>query len=209
MFIAKLNSQKGFTLIEILVALFVFSILSLLLSNALRNIINLQSGVEEKAQRLRHLQMVFLLMSRDIEQTVNRPAINAASEEEAAFVGSPEAFTLTHTGYANLNHTVLRSTLQRVSYEWYEQNLWRKTAENVDQLARAKPYIRNLLSGISKAHFQYVDKDGLLHDHWPLTKQGEQLLPRAIKITLELENWGEISQVFLIPAESIELSHAT
>src|SRR5437762_2019018 len=93
-------SAAGFTLLEILIALFIFTILSFLLTAALRTVINAQSGTEDKALRLRELQMILLTMSRDIEQTVNRPITNAVGKEEAAFVGTENGFVFTHTGFA-------------------------------------------------------------------------------------------------------------
>src|SRR5580658_1720911 len=113
------NQSSGFTLLEVLIALFVFSILSLVLTGALRSVINTQSGTEKNAQRLRTMQLALLVLSRDIEQTVGRPVFGSTGQEEAAFFGDAKSFTFTHAGFANPASTVLRSTLQRTSYSFH------------------------------------------------------------------------------------------
>src|SRR5690242_2240764 len=95
------NKNGGFTLLEILIALFIFTILSLMLASALHNVIGIQTATENNADRLRKLQIVLLIMSRDIEQTVNRPVMGVNGKEEIAFRGTPLKFEFTHTGLAN------------------------------------------------------------------------------------------------------------
>src|SRR5580658_4658271 len=123
--VVRKRSAFGFTLLEILIALFIFSILSLMMVGGLRSVINAQSGGEDKAERLRNLQMVILIMSRDIEQAINRPELNAAGQEEAAFLGTPQMMTFTHVGFANPTGAVARSTLQRTGYSFNEDTLIR------------------------------------------------------------------------------------
>ena len=126
-----IKSIRGFTLLEILIALFIFSIISLMLVVALRTVINAQSGTEGKAEHLRTLQMALLIMSRDIEQAVDRPIVNANGKEEAAFIGKPTSFQFTHGGFANPYGSLAHSTLQRTGYSWDKNILSRLTLAGV------------------------------------------------------------------------------
>lgn len=191
------NKERGFTLLEILIALFIFTILSMILVVALRSVIDAQSGTEKNAERLRQLQISLLIMSRDIEQTVNRPVIAASGKEEPAFIGSPRSFTLTHVGFASST----RSTLQRVRYAWNDYSLWRMTWAALDQAPTSLPHSRRLLTDVVDAHFQYLDKDGRLQNQWPVDGQSKQPLPRAVKVFLTMSQWGKVSQLYVIPAQ--------
>lgn len=191
--------QNGFTLLEILVALFVFSILSLMLAGALRTVIDAQSGTESKAERLRELQLTFLVMSRDIEQTINRPVRAASGREDAAFIGSSHSFTLTHTGLANPTGSMTRSALQRTHYFWSDRALWRGAWAVLDQAPQSQEKKRLLLSDVTTASFQYLDNDNQFQANWPSKAGDRQALPRAVKVTLTIENWGTISQIYVIP----------
>lgn len=198
-----ISRYLGFTLLEILIALFIFSILSLIMAAALRTVINAQAGAENKAQRLRQWQMALLVMSRDIEQAVDRPVINATGKEEAAFIGEPTSFTFTHTGYANLSDTIRRSHLQRTGYVWRDEALWRFTLPVLDAAPKTKIQKRQLVSDvITNAHFQYLAQTGRFYDHWPLEHaQDESSLPRGVKISFTVSPWGELTQFYLIPVQ--------
>ena len=193
---------SGFTLLEILIALFIFTILSLILVSALRTVINAQSGTEDKAERIRKLQMVLLIMSRDIEQAVNRPIINANGKEEAAFVGTPKHFEFTHAGFANPTGVLARSTLQRTGYGWNDNSLLRLTWPVLDQAPETQAHKRVLLNDVTEAHFQYLDKNGRFQDVWPLEGEENPPLPRGIRVYLTIAHWGKMSQFYLIPAQA-------
>jgi general secretion pathway protein J len=192
---------KGFTLLEILIALFIFSIISLLLSQSLRTVINAQAGTEKSAERLRGLQLVFLVMSRDIEQTVDRPIMNTSGREEAAFIGTPQTFTFTHAGYASSPLTSTHSDLQRTSYAWHDNSLWRTTWPNLDQAPDTKAHTKRLLENVSGFTIEYLDAAKKFHSNWPAENANAQVLPRAIKVTLTFSQWGTISQLYIISAQ--------
>lgn len=198
-------NKSGFTLIEILIALFIFTILSMLLMAGLHNVINLQGGTERNAERLRKLQMALLIVSRDIEQAVNRPITNSSGKEERAFKGSAQNITFTHGGLANPNGAVLRSSLQRTRYESHDHALWRVTWPVLDQAPTTKPQERSLLDGVDEIRFQFLDKKGHLQHDWP-GEGSSDALPIAVKIILTISNWGTMSQLYVISAQQEKLS---
>jgi general secretion pathway protein J len=194
----------GFTLLEILIALFIFTMLSMMLMGALHSVITADSGTEKNAQRLRIAQIALLTMSRDIEQTVDRPVLNTTGTEEAALIGSSRGFTLTHTGFANPMGTLLQSTLQRTRYYWDQGALWRMTWTALDQAPSSRPHAKRLLTEITAAQFEYLDKEGRFYNDWPPDDQKKQSLPRAIRVLLTISQWGKLSQLYVISAEPNE-----
>ena len=197
--LSKSKLKSGFTLLEILIALFIFTILSIMLVTALHTVIGAQSGTEKSAERLRQLQMTLLIMSRDIEQAANRPSVDASGKENPAFMGDQHGFTFTHLGIANPFSNTARSTMQRASYTWDENVLSRITWDAVDQAAGTKSHTRELLTDVPDAYFEYLDNDGKSHEQWPLQEQKNSPLPRAVRIHLTIKNWGKLSQLYVIP----------
>lgn len=197
----KAYTINGFTLLEILIALFIFTILSMILVNALHNVINISATTEKNAERLRNLQFALLTMSRDIEQTVNRPVLNTAGTEEEAFIGTPRYFTFTHMGFANPTGELARSSLQRTQYAWNQGVLWRKTWTELDQAPQSLPHARELLE-ITDANFKYLDHKGRFQNNWPPSEGREDPLPLAVSIHLVIPNWGRLSQLYVISAQS-------
>jgi general secretion pathway protein J len=199
--------MKGFTLLEILIALFIFSILSLMLATGLRTVINAQSGTESKAELLRKLQIALLVMSRDVEQAVNRPVMSSSGKEEPAFIGKHHHFIFTHTGFANPTGALARSTLQRTGYTWNEKILNRMTWAVLDQAPQSKAHMRPLLTNVTEAHFQYLDHKGRFRDNWPLEGEDNQPLPRGVKVYVTLAQWGSITQLYLIAAQPSKIKN--
>jgi len=198
------SNKPGFTLVEILIALFIFTILSFLLVSALRTVINADTGAEKKAERLRKLQMALIIMSRDIEQVVDRPIVNTDGKDEASFVGTPAEFRLTHTGYANTPNAAAHGSLQRSAYSFNENNLYRITWPMTDAAPKTKSQTRILLKDVHEVHFQYLNQKGRFVDQWPEKEEKSEALPRAVKIYLTIPKWGKLTQLYLITAEKIE-----
>lgn len=197
----KILFHKGFTLLEILIALFVFTVISLILTSALHNVIAIQSGTESHAERLRKLQLLLLMISRDVEQSVNRPVMNASGKEESAFIGTSHGFIFTHAGLANPLGTAAKSTLQRTGYQWKSGTLSRVTWDALDQAPESKSHKRELSADITNANFEYLDKDGRFRSDWPLEGQDSQPLPRAVRVNLTILEWGKLSQLYVIAAQ--------
>ena len=199
----KQRLVAGFTLLEILIAMFIFTIISLILVGGLQSVIKAQSGTEKNAERLRDVQITLLMMSRDIEQAVDRPVMNEVGKENAAFMGNSNEFIFTHTGFANPSGTVTRSTMQRTGYAWHDGAIWRITTRVLDAVAEEKPHLRKLLDNVTSAQFQYLGKNGRFYDNWPGEGQTKQSLPRAVRINLTLKDWGSMSQLYVISAQPI------
>lgn len=201
------NKDAGFTLLELLVALFIFSILSTILVAALQSVINAYTESEKKADRLRSLQRALLILSRDIEQTTFRPIVNTVGKEEPAFVGTMRGFSFTHFGVGDPSGNALTSAMQRVDYHFSERSLWRTVYRVLDQAPQTQAKAHPLLENVSVASFQYVDKQQRLHSTWPIEgENNKEPLPRAVKINLTIPHWGKLSQLYVISADPKTLS---
>ena len=201
--IKRIAKGYGFTLLEILVALVIFTILSMMLIGALHNVIMIHSRTESHAEMLRELQRGLLVMSRDIEQVVNRPVLSEYGTEEGPFVGSPQSFMFTHTGFANPTGAAQQSVLQRAGYEASDQKIMRVTYSALDQAPKSTVHKRVVLANAADVRFEYLDKDGRFHTNWPVKELRDQLLPRAVRVYLTIPNWGKMSQLYVIPSQSV------
>lgn len=190
----------GFTLLEVLIALFIFTIVSIIMVSGLRTVLNSQSVTEKQANHLSELQMALLLVSRDFEQAINRPITNAKGAIDSALIGTPRNVAFTHAGLANPLGQLQRSTLQRTQYELDKQNFIRETWPVLDQVPKTPSSQRILLDYVTDVRFEYLDYQGRFQNNWPPPESTQANLPRAIRISLTLQNWGKISQLYLLPA---------
>ncbi len=198
------NQTHGFTLIEILIAMFIFTILSIMMAGALHSIINLQSGADRTAERLRNLQMVIVRVSRDLEQTVNRPVKTSNNQDASAFFGNEHGFAFTHGGMAGRPGY---STLERTEYICGKKGFYRMAWDVLDLAEKSpKPSQRLLLENVTDGYFEYMDDKQGFHKDWPVkdgsSSSNNKPLPRAVRMTLTIQDWGTIRQTYVIPAEN-------
>jgi len=199
---------RGFTLLEILIALLIFSILSLLMMNGLHQVISIQEAVESKATELRDLQLTMLMLATDIEQMVERPITNKSGREESAFTGSATQMTFTHLGYIMPIAGFIGNQLQRSAYTLNHRTLTRTTWPVVDQAPSTQSHFRELLPNLSNVRFEYLGNDGKFSTSWPASNNPQETIPKAIRVYFSLAHWGQMSQLFLTPAALNEVTNA-
>ncbi|NJN45980.1 MAG: type II secretion system minor pseudopilin GspJ [Candidatus Competibacteraceae bacterium] len=103
----NVRRQAGFTLLELLVALAVFAILSVMAYGGLRSVLFAEAAIEAEAQRLAQVQMAFHLLEQDITQIVSRSIRDEFGQQQAALLSGglqDDLFTLTaRVGLIRLN----------------------------------------------------------------------------------------------------------
>jgi general secretion pathway protein J len=199
------KKNRGFTLLEILVALFIFTIIAVIMTSALHTVLTTQTETEKQAAKLTKLQMALLIFSRDIEQAIDRPINNAAGSREASFIGETDRVIFTHAGFANPFGQIQRSTLQRTTYFKNNNSFIRQSWQALDQVSNTPTQQRDLFAPVTELKFKYLDNHSKLHNSWPPPDQpNASALPRGIQIIFTLPTWGEISQFYIISGQSLD-----
>jgi general secretion pathway protein J len=192
----------GFTLLELLVALAIFSLLSVMSYSGLRSVMEQRALTGQEAERLGRLQKIYLLMQRDIEQVVARPVRDEYGTELPPLAGA-EVLQLTRGGWRNpLGHA--RSTLQRVGYAYEDEQLVRYTWLVLDRAQDSQPLKQPLTDEITGMSVRYLH-----NNEWKTSWSGTAdaalpgvaatELPQAIEITLEHKQYGEVVWMFRMP----------
>jgi general secretion pathway protein J len=201
----NLSTANGFTLLEVLIALFVFTLISIILTSSLHSMFNIQAHTDKSANRLAELQLSLLLISRDLDQSIDRPIINAEGSTEESFQGRSNSITLTRGGFANPDGASLRSSLQRVSYALDKKNLTRTLWSALDRTAKTSSKSRTLLHDVSELTFEYLDKSGNFNTSWPgPNASAADTFPKAVKMTVTIDGWGSLTQLYVMNGSSLE-----
>lgn len=194
---------KGFTLIEILIALTVFAILATITSSSLFYAFTTRSRVNAQADRLNTLQLAVSLIQQDTLQTVERAIRGNEMHLFPVFVGQPQYLELTRDGYFNPKSVEKRSTLKRIALLCKDNTLVRRTWGSLDPLDRKIYKDKVLLDNISSCHFNYLNQNSQLLNEWREQavnqNQEKESLPKAVQINLKISDWGEMNMLFIIP----------
>lgn len=200
----KSGKFSGFTLIEILVALAVFSILATLTASAMYYAFNTRSRISAQAERLLNLQLAISTIERDIAQAASRAVRGDNMQLFPAFTGQADYMELTRSGMANPGSLEKRSTLKRVALFCKNNKMTRRSWERLDLVNKAEFLDRVLLENVSRCQFTYLSSDLQFLSEWrgslmPETKPSAETLPKGVQITLTLRDWGEMSLLFVLP----------
>lgn len=204
------HKTKGFTLIEILIALFIFAIMGILAAMSLKTIINTRQKLKVVDHQLLQLQITMTLMRRDLTQAIDRTVRDANGDQTPAFVApGPTEIIFTRTGLLNPLNRHQQSDMQRVGYVLQGDKLVRLTWDALDVPPGAKPESKVILSGVQSLSWQFITDKGTTSDLWPpaegSTMQQEMTsdLPKVVLLVMQVKNEGVIQGVFPIPARGV------
>lgn len=189
------SKNLGFTLLELLIAMIIFSIMSLMAYGGLANMLNSNEASEEYDRDLKSLQRAMMFIERDFRQLAPRPRRVDYTNLAAALSSGLDAEGLvefTRSGNPNPANQ-LRSSLQRVQYDLDEKQLLRKSWNLVDHVG-AEPVVMSLLSGVEEVSLRFLDNANEWQENWGSEKQ-LAILPKAVELTLEHQRWGKIIRV--------------
>lgn len=196
----KLQSIKirGFTLVEVMMALFIFALMSVIAATALYTTLKARVRIEANSQQLQQLQIAMTLMELDITQMANRPILNDNGQQRGALISDGRSIEFTRAGYINPMGMLQRSTLQRVAYFVQDGKLIRRTWSTLDRPPNAQPIDRTLLTNINSLEMAFLAEKNKLYNSWPPAgSNAEVLLPIAVELKFTLPQ-GLIKRIFLI-----------
>lgn len=201
---------SGFTLLELLIAIAVFAVLSIMSYGTLSNVLLAQSQTRQAAEKLNKLQRAVLYIERDLMQIIARPVRDEYGDTRHAVIGDEMGqyrLEFTRTGHPNpMEHP--RSYMQRVAYVMpldEENKLYRYVWPSLDRSQQPEVSKQLLFEDVEEMTLEFYGIEDESQSSWPPpSSQASQapsfnVMPRAIGITLKLKTVGEIYRLFVIP----------
>lgn len=199
---ARVTRRSGFTLIEVLVALAVFGVMSMLAYSALGSTLANADYLTDRMERLQAIQRTVRYLSSDLIQASPRPVRSQLGDgyEPAlrSVLGAEFAIELTHGGWSN-PAGLPRGTNQRVAYRIEDGELLRFHWRVLDRTYANEPVVTVMLDDVESLFFRFYSASGESSEVWPPQAQqggaGLRMLPRAVEIVLTLPDQGEITRL--------------
>ena len=191
----------GFTLIEILVALLVFSLLAGFGYRGLAAVLDANGRVTAETDKWRDLALAFEHMRLAFAQVAERPIRDRHDAAGPAFEGvaatrnpSEPLVAFTRMGYAG--HEGAAADQQRIGYRLREDRLEQLAWPVLDQAPHTEPLSVPLLAGVRALSFAYLHQ-GKRHTTWPIADSVAQH-PAAVQVTLQLADGDRFQRVFTL-----------
>lgn len=187
----------GFTLLEVLVAMSIFSVIGLGATQMLRTMIKSHDRTQDRVASFNHVARAFMLLERDLVQIVNRPVRDEYGDPLPSLMLASGTYPLefTRTGWNNPAQRS-RSGLQRVAYELDANGrLLRHFWLVLDRAQDSAMQTQVLLDGVRDLRMQVVNDQGEMLETWPQADQ-DSALPAGIELSIETSAMGSLRRIF-------------
>ena len=194
-FSAIARARRGFTLIELVVAMAIFAMLAAAGWKVFDGLMKTRERATLQAERLSNWQMTYGQMLRDMSQVTARP-IQTAQGPQAALLSDGQTLSFTRTGRIDPRIGQLDG-LERVRYEIQNNELVRLSLSQPDQWDVTPPMRQVMLKDVTDWQVEALNPDS--SPIWPsldLTQntptadgtavaEGETRLPRGIQLSFK------------------------
>lgn len=196
------NKAKGFTLLEVLIAVAIFVVVGALAMGGYNELIKQSDIVERSNVRSRQVQSGVQRIVQDFATLEPRPVREPLGESFRpalrADARTEQLAEFTHSSWSN-PAGLPRSTLQRVMYRVEDNKLRREYWYVLDRTMAGEPASAVLIDKVERASLRFLDSNRRWHEQWPPLGYSApdvlRLRPVAVEVTLELEDWGEIKRL--------------
>lgn len=208
---AACGRSRGFTLIELMVALAILAIIAVMAFTGLSRVIDGAEVARARVEEWQEIQLAFRLLTQDLAQIHPRTTRDELGDQlKGSLIASPlEPYDVEFSrgGFAN-PVGLPRGTVLRVAYNLEADELVRYYWPVVDRTFATEPFRRVLLAGVDRFEMTFLTQDGEAHIDWPplnaapnpsgQTTNNLTSTPRAVRISVELEDFGAIWRVIEI-----------
>lgn len=221
------SHNRGFTLIEMLIALAIGASVAVMSYSALKSAINSEERVSKVTQQVDEVDRVWQYIGRDLLYAAERTWSGRSGEKKSPMIGvfgdrlsQSDVLVASEDDYllqfvrgnrGNLLNQA-RSDLYMVGYRLTQtegedtKSLWRDSWSPVDGSGDPTVQKRRLLDGIKTLSFRYLPtsfqslEDGAWISGWPADGEFSAKLPAAVEITIESLSMGEVTRRFALSA---------
>lgn len=213
---ARRAGVRGFTLIEVLSALLILSLLALMSYRGLGAVLDAREHTKNETDKWRRVAAFFARFERDVQLAAPRPVRSASTTADtttgatmivttgstpgtaAAWRGEAVTLNQTRLEFSRFAATDGVDTARRIAYRLNEQNeielwLW----PGLDIAPNTLPARYPVLAGVKTFELQYLNQALMWVNVWP-SAPTDPAIPQAVRLRIVLASNEEIVRVFAL-----------
>lgn len=198
-------TQRGYTLLEVMVALALFSLLAVAASAMLDSGLRFRSQLQQQAGQSQQLEQVWQLLEHDLQQLQWRQGRDPLGQTYPVFIwhqprsgdGTMAQLSFTSRGRPAWLEGRWLSRPQQVSWrlDFNRGQLQRRHNLLLDPAQQNRAQYYDVLAGVSDLQWQFW-----LNGQWRDRLPQQAAFPQAIRVSVQLQRLaGPLSRVYLLP----------
>lgn len=201
-------NTKGYTLIEVLIALAVFAIIAVLTSSALQQTLSINQRLQTHMTEWENFSLAIDHINQHITQIVARGVRGNDGIPIPSFVGKKDYIEFTRGGYTAPPDERRQSSLARIALLCEKGKLIERRWPVLDSINRKQYQDTVLLHHLSRCEFDFLSQQMEWLAPWRAnTDIGKRqnavmemlFLPKAIRLKLDWQNKGLSKFIFINP----------
>lgn len=195
----------GFTLIEILVAMFLLAFMSIMSYQAIDAVLKINDRSQHSLAQEARLQRAWQIIGRDIIHLRPRTFVDGLGAIERAYVTDPSEFGVRFSRGGGPMVRSNPSGLRRVEYRVNDDaQLIRQSWAITESPRLSDGSTMVLVDNVEDVRFEHLTKGNIYSDDWPPINEthGPTSLPKMIRVIIVLEGERETSK--LLPGVVVE-----
>lgn len=178
------TNSKGFTLIEVLISLVIFSIILTITSIFLTSSIDTLGISQSKSQKIKDIGAASILFRRDVRQSANLPIRNFEFFDQT-FNTMYSQVNSNKLSFVSLNKSSDGYTTNYIEYEFIDNNLVRRQFFVANPADINQQQSIELLKNVSQGGFEFYTSNRWFN-YWPVNQSSNKRLPRLIRIKFKI-----------------------
>ncbi|GAA5784989.1 type II secretion system minor pseudopilin GspJ [Chitiniphilus shinanonensis] len=188
---------RGFTLLEILIALAVFAVVALIAYRGLEQVARVKGRLDEEAAYWRETALVLDRIDEDLMHHVERPWRNQSGVAQPSLRGYLQPPRKIDPTLELVRMDRVREDYH-VAYRLRDNELQLLMWDSLDLAPLSEPVVHTLLGDVTRFEARFLDDSGKWLPQWPVTGNSA-VRPDAVQITLERRGQAPVTRVYLLP----------
>ena len=195
------RNVKAYTLIEVLIVMFIFSIVSMLILLTFSQVSKNKIILQNNGERLQELQAAIALIVFDLSQVVAKTEPDSSARLQGTFYSRNNDLHFYKLGNINPQYQNHFSSLEKIRYFLKDKQLIRESylAEE------GKVFTQIILNKVTSLEWHFIVNKANSYDLWPPVEELKFKIPVGVRIVVNTEDYGMLEKIIELPGKSYEI----